>query len=112
METYTVTVAAGAPAVVAEEGLTLSVLAVNDSRCPVEVRGIWAGHAEVRLKVDQKGASTELSIGTPAPAAMNLAADATYGRYRFVLQGLELAKSLANPAALADYRATVQIEKR
>ena len=112
MATYTVTVAVGAPASVAEEGLTISAVAVKDDRCPVEVQCIWAGHAGVTLQVSKGGSPAEITIGTPAPASMKLPSEATYGSYRFSLVSLEPAKSLSKPAAQSAYRATVQVSKQ
>ena len=109
MAPYTVTVAVGAPAVVAEEGLTVSVLAVADDRCPIEARCVWAGHAAVKLQVGKSGQTAEVTIGTPAPASMNLPQEATYGSYRFSLLALVPGKSLSNPVAQSAYRATIQI---
>jgi hypothetical protein len=110
--TYTIIVAPGATAIVPEEGLAISVIAVNDDRCPVEVQCVWAGHAGVTLQVSKGGASAEITIGTPAPAGMKLPLEATYGSYRFWLVGLEPGKSLSKPVAQASYRATVQVSKQ
>jgi hypothetical protein len=111
VQPYTVIVAVGAPAVVAEEELTVSALAIKDDRCPVEVRCVWAGHAEVRLQASKSGTAAEVTVGTPAPASMNLPSEATYGSYRFTLLSLEPVKSLSNPVAQSAYRATIQISK-
>ena len=109
---YTVTVAVGASAVVPEEGLTVSAVAIKDDRCPVEVQCVWAGHAEVTLQVSKAGVATEITIGTPTPASMNLPFEAAVGSYRFSLLSLEPGKSLSNPAAPSIYRATVQVSKQ
>ena len=112
MTTYTIIAAVGSTASVPEEGLTLSVVAVHDDRCPVEVQCIWAGHAAVTLRVSKGGDSAEISIGTPAPASMKLPSEATHGPYRFSLVGLEPGKSLAQPVAPSAYRATIQISRQ
>ena len=109
---YKVTVAIGTPVSVPEEGLAISVVAVKDDRCPVEVQCVWAGHAAVTLLVAKAGASAEITIGTPAPASMKLPSEATYGSYRFALLNLEPGKSLTAPVAQSAYRATVQVSKQ
>jgi len=108
---YIVTVGVGAPATIPEEGLNISVVAVKDDRCPVEVQCVWAGHAVVTLQVSKAGTADEIKIGTPAPASMKLPSEATYGSYRFSLLSLEPGKSLSKPAAQSAYRATVQVSK-
>ena len=112
MAPYTVTVELGKPAVIPEEVLTVELVAVKDNRCAVEVKCVWAGHAEVTLQVSKPGtAAKALAIGTLAPASMNLPFEATYGSYRFALLGLEPGNSLAKPVAQSAYRATVQVSK-
>ncbi len=112
MAPYTVTVQLGKPAVIPEEALTVELVAVKDNRCAVEVKCVWAGHAEVTLQVSKSGtAAKALVIGTLAPANMNLPFEATYGSYRFTLLGLEPGNSLANPVAQSAYRATVAVSK-
>ena len=112
MAPYTVTVELGKPAVIPEEALTIELLAVKDNRCAVEVKCVWAGHAEVTLQVCKPGTVAKaLVVGTLAPASMNLPFEATYGSYRFALLGLEPGNSLAKPVAQSAYRATVQVSK-
>lgn len=105
-----VTVELGKPARITEAGLIVELIAVKDTRCPVEVRCVWAGHAEVTLQVSQSGRPAKtVVIGTPAPASMKLPFEAVFESYRFGLTTLEPANSQAKPPAQADYRATVQI---
>jgi hypothetical protein len=112
MAPYSVTVTLGKPAVISEEALTVELLAVKDNRCAVEVKCVWAGHAELTLQVSKPGtAAKALVIGTLAPASMNLPFEATYGSYRFTLLGLEPGNSLSKPVAQSDYRATIQVSK-
>ena len=112
MAPYTVTVEIGKPAVIPEEALTVELVAVKDNRCAVEVRCIWAGHAEVTLKATKAGTPSEnLAIGTLAPAGMNLPFGSTYGSYRFSLLRLAPDNSLSNPPAQSDYRATVKVSR-
>jgi hypothetical protein len=110
MAPQTVTLELGKPARIPESGLVIELVAVKDNRCPVEVRCIWAGHAEVTLQVSQAGQPAKtVVIGTSAPAGMNLPYEAVYESCRFGLEALAPANSLAEPPAKADYRATVQI---
>lgn len=109
---YTITLAQGSRVVIAEEALTVELLAVKDSRCPSGVQCVWAGHAAVTVQVSKIGSPPETRvIGTRAPASMKLPHDSTYGAYRLSLLGLEPAKSASAPVALPLYRATVQITK-
>ena len=110
--TYTITLAHGRPVVVAEESLSVELTAVKDSRCPSDVRCVWAGHATVTLQVSKAGSAAEsVTIGTRAPTSMNLPFEATYGRYRFGLVSLEPGNSHSAPVALSLYRATVKVTK-
>lgn len=110
MAPQTITVELGKPARIADAGLVIELVSVKDTRCPVEVRCVWAGHAEVTLQVSQAGqAAKTLVIGTPAPASMKLPFEAVHGSWRFGLVSLEPANSQANPPAQTDYRATVQV---
>ena len=112
MAPYTVTVEIEKPAVIPEEALTVELVAVKDNRCAVEVKCVWAGHAEVTLQVSKLGTAAQaIAIGTLAPASMNLPFEAKYGSYRFALLGLEPGNSLSNPVAQSAYRATVTVSK-
>ena len=110
MAPYTVTLELGKPAVIPQEALNVELLEVKDNRCAVEVQCVWAGHAEVTLRVSKaRTAAQALVIGTLAPASMKLPFEATYGSYRFALLGLEPGNSLSKPVAQSAYRATVQV---
>src|SRR5215207_9609664 len=62
---YTVTVSQDRPATIAQEQLTLSLVEVKDSRCPVGTQCIWAGHAAVTLGVGKTGGPVQpVVIGT------------------------------------------------
>lgn len=112
MAPQVVTIELGKPARIAEAGLVVELVSVKDTRCPVEVRCLWAGHAEVTLQVSKPGqAAKAVVIGSPAPASMNLPFEAVYESYRFGLVTLEPANSQAKPPAQADYRATVQVSR-
>ncbi len=110
MATHSVTLAIGHPVTVPGEPITLEMLGVKDSRCPEGAKCIWAGHAEVTLRVTEAGAPAEtLAIGTQAPAHMNLAYEATHGAHRFTLLELVPAPVLGKTATDGDYRASVQV---
>lgn len=94
------------------EPLSIELVDVRDSRCPIEFQCIWAGHAAVTLLVSAGTAPAQtIVIGTPAPATLNLAADAQLGGYHFRLQGLTPPPSRNAPAAPEQYRATVKISR-
>lgn len=108
--TYTVTVTHDRKAVIREEALTIELTDVKDSRCPRDVRCIWAGHAAVMLRVGLGSAAAEpVVIGTPAPEGMGLPSAAMLDAYRFSLPGLVPEPVRAGPISLSRYRATVEI---
>ncbi len=110
---HTIIVTDSAPSVIQEARLTVSLLEVNDTRCPKNVRCVWAGHAIVTLQVASDGAAPEtLIIGTQAPADMQLPSEADYGKYRFSLVTLEPERASDETVPLSNYRATVQVTKR
>ena len=109
---YSVTVALGMSAVIAEESLAVELVSVKDNRCAVEVKCVWAGHAEITLRVGKPGApGTLVVLGTLAPPSMHLPGETAYGSYRFSLLGLEPANSMSNPVAQAQYRSTIRVSK-
>ncbi len=96
----------------AKQGMTIEVTEVTDSRCPPNTRCVWAGQATVSFKVSQPGTPEALLvIGTPAPAAMNLPADANYGGYRFSLVNLEPKKVAGENVAPEAYKAEIMMSK-
>lgn len=109
---YSVTLRAGEPVVISAESLTLQLTEVRDSRCPLNALCIWAGHGAVAVQVSQSGQAAEtLQIGFPAPAEMKLPGDASYRGYRFSLQTLDPFPVAGVTVPLADYRATVLVER-
>lgn len=89
---YTVTLAPGQKLTLAPLALTLAYLQASDSRCPVGVTCVWAGHASIVLRVSQAGAMpAQVTLGTAAPPTMQLPFDATYQRYTLHLVDLERA---------------------
>ena len=107
---YTITVSTEQPATIAGEALTVELEAVKDNRCAAEVQCVWAGTAEVALRVRKAGA---------APGAVTLGALAAdgapvpvYGAYRFSLVRLEPGNSMAKPVPQALYRATITVSAR
>jgi len=109
---YTVSVSQGRPATIAQEQLTLSLTDVKDSRCPVGVQCIWAGHAAVTLAVGKTGAPSQpVVIGTEAPENLKLPYKATYGPYTLSLAQLEPQPTKDAGVPPQRYVATVQVTR-
>ena len=70
---YTITVSTDKPATIAEEALTVELIGVKDNRCAVEVKCVWAGYAEVALRVQN------LRAGEPFDEAIEAALEASAG---------------------------------
>lgn len=107
----TVVVARNKPAIIASEKLRIALIHVEDSRCPVNARCIWAGHAAVTLSVMQAGKPENVVVGTPAPAGMQLPHDADFGPYHFSLIALTPDNPGGDAQGATRYRATVQVTK-
>ncbi|MEO6519107.1 MAG: hypothetical protein ABIO17_08970 [Pseudoxanthomonas sp.] len=104
---HTVILARGQQAVIAAESLSVKLTDINDSRCPAKVACVWAGHAAVTLQVSKPGlAPATLSIGTQAPAGMELPYEASYGGVQFHLLALE-----TGDGTLPAPRATIRIAR-
>jgi hypothetical protein len=109
---YTVSVSQGRPATLAQEQLTLSLTDVKDSRCPVGVQCVWAGHAAVTLAVGKAGAPPQpVVVGTEAPENLKLPHQATYGPYTLSLTTLEPQPTKDGGVPLPRYVATVQVTR-
>jgi hypothetical protein len=108
----TVTVTAAAPVEVPGEPLRLQVVAVNDQRCPADVRCAWAGHASVALQVVHGASSPQVVLlGTAAPPAMNLPGEGRLGGYRLRLVELSPANTTVDKPNLLQYRAVIQVSR-
>ena len=108
----TVTVTAAGPVEVPGAPLRLQLAAVNDHRCPSDVRCVWTGHASVALQVWQGPSSPQVVlVGTSAPPAMNLPGTARVGDYRFMLVDLAPAPATTSKPNLRDYRAVIQVAR-
>jgi hypothetical protein len=102
----------GRRAVIPEEALTVELIGVKDNRCAVEVKCVWAGYAEVTLRVGRAGAAPEaLVVGTLAPSPNSVPSEPTYDSYRLSLLGVEPANSMATPVAQSLYRATIKVSR-
>lgn len=93
------------------DGLRLSLLAVEDHRCPVGMACLWAGYAVVRFGVTQAGVGAEIRLRTP-PGSPELPNSAEFQGYRFSLLALEPAHPSASAQILSDYRATLRVLRR
>ena len=111
--TYTIVVSKEQPATIPQESLTVDVLNVKDSRCAVEVKCVWAGYAELTLRVTRAGGETATVVVGGLPSAQSAApSEPRVGPYRFSLVSLEPGNSMAKPIAPTSYRATLSVEKR
>lgn len=109
---HTIVLARGQQAVIAGTSLTVQLTEINDSRCPVKVTCIWAGHAAVTLQVSKPGlVAGRVVIGSEAPASMNLPADAHYGGYLFHLLELERGNADGSTEAVPSQRATIKVSR-
>ena len=71
---------------------------VNDSRCPPDVRCVWAGDAEIRLRWQpDDGSGSDFSLHT-SPLRGQGQTEATVGGLHIALQSLE--RGIAPKASL------------
>ncbi|KAF1715896.1 hypothetical protein CSC74_12045 [Pseudoxanthomonas yeongjuensis] len=109
---HTIVLARGQKAVIADESLTVELVEINDSRCPVKVTCIWAGHAAVTLQVGKPGlVAGRVVIGSEAPSSMNLPADANYGGYLFHLVELERGNAEGSTQVAPSQSATIKVSR-
>jgi len=109
---HTVVLTRGQKTVIADESLSIELTEINDSRCPVEVTCIWAGHAAVTLQVGKPGlVAGRVVIGSEAPSSMNLPSDADYGGYLFHLVELERGSADGSTQPMRSQRATIKVSK-
>jgi hypothetical protein len=104
---FAVTLQSGAPAVIASEGLSLTLTAVDDSRCPAAAICVWAGEAVARIGIVQNGQA-------PASLSLSTAPDkgtASYRGYRVNLVGVEPYPVTTTPIPLDQYRINLRIDK-
>jgi hypothetical protein len=104
---FAVTLQSGAPSVIASEGLSLTLTAVDDSRCPAAAICVWAGEAVARIGIVQNG---------QAPAALSLSTapdkgTGSYRGYRVNLIGVEPYPITTTPIPLDQYRINLRIDK-
>jgi hypothetical protein len=110
---YTITVSTEKRAEIPEESLTVELAEVRDNRCAAEVQCVWAGTAEIALRVSKGGAAPgSVVIGTLAkPQGGGAPAQPTYAGFRFSVVRLEPPNSMVKPPAQAAYRATLNVAK-
>lgn len=113
MDEHTISLTAAESVSVAQTGMRISLVEVKDSRCPIGVTCIWAGHAAVTLRVEHADGGTEtVIIGTAVPAGTNLPESADAGAYRLDLLALTPHPKAGESVELKDYRAEVRIRRR
>ena len=108
----TIVLARGQQVVIADESLTVELVEINDSRCPVKVTCIWAGHAAVTLQVGKPGSPAgRVVIGTDAPDSMGLPGDADYEGYSYRLVELERGNTDGTTQSVPAQRATIKVSR-
>ncbi|PWJ58817.1 hypothetical protein CLV98_103184 [Dyadobacter jejuensis] len=94
--------------------LQVELVAINDSRCPVNVNCVWAGSAALRFKVYDAQSETEVALDFSG-------ADKTKNSVSFNLNGqgylLRVSEVMPYPETsatpeLSDYTVSVTIEKK
>ncbi|HUQ71123.1 MAG TPA: hypothetical protein VM165_16470 [Planctomycetaceae bacterium] len=109
---YTITISPGRRTEIPEEALAIELVDVNDTRCAVEVQCVWAGVAELTLRVSKGGgAAQSIVVGTLPPSPGNPSTPRTYGPYGISLLNLEPPNSMTKPVAQSQYRATLKVTK-
>ena len=110
---YTIIVSTEKRAEIPEEALSVELAEVRDSRCAAEVQCVWAGTAEIALRVSKAGATPgSVVVGTLAkPQGGGAPAQPVYAGYRFSVVRLEPANSMTKPPAQGAYRATLKVAK-
>lgn len=87
-ESITLTLDIGASARLPDGSQLTYMELVNDSRCPPDVRCIWAGNAEIRVRwTPEKGSSRDFSLNTMPVGGK--ATSVTLGKSEVHLQSLE-----------------------
>lgn len=94
----TLTLGIGERAALADGSHLTYLQLVNDSRCPPDVRCVWAGDAEIRLRWQpNRGAAREMTLHT-SPLQGRGEKSADVGSHRITLQSL--ARGIAPKATL------------
>ena len=92
------------------EKLKVKLVSVaNDSRCPRDVKCVWAGNAEVMIHAETKGKSADLKLNTSG--AENFPKEVSHQGYKFTLVALSPLPSKDKAIKPADYSATIVIRK-
>jgi len=89
-------------------GVTLTYDSLSDSRCPPDVKCIWAGKLSYQFTLTSGGASEPFALGpgqsTYAPAALP--------GQRIVLDEAAIPPARQSQAAPVDHPVTLKVEKR
>lgn len=110
---YAVTLRIGQPVVIAQEGLTLQLGAIQDSRCPAQVQCVWAGNAVATIIVAQAGFAAEsLMLATPEVAGATPPGQASYRGYLVSFKSLDPSPVAPGAIPADQYRAGVVVDKR
>ena len=77
-----------------------------DSRCPTDVVCVWAGDAEVALKIEQNGRSAIAALHTTTPPKKT-----EWNGYTISLVSLSPARRSDTPVKPEDYRAEILVTR-
>ncbi len=109
---FTLVLAPGQTLKIASAVLSVQLVDVADSRCPVGAHCVWAGQATAQLLVSDAGAAPlTVMLGTPTPPDMKLPSQATVGAYKFSLTALEPHPTTQGATPGKGAKATILVEK-
>ncbi len=109
---HTVVVRSDTSVPVDQTGLSLRLVTVTDTRCPLDAICVQAGHASIGMTVERAGSATKtVAVGLREGAGGNLPGDAVLDSWRYTLQTLEPFPRSTVTVPLAQYRATLRVER-
>lgn len=109
---HTVVVRSDASVPVDQTGLSLRLSTVSDTRCPLDAICVQAGHASITMALQRAGSTPQtVAIGLRDGAGPGQPGDAAVDGWRFSLQTLEPFPRAGVAVPLAQYRATVRVER-
>lgn len=109
---HTVVVRSDTSVPVDQTGLALRLTAVTDTRCPIDAICVQAGHASIAMTVQRNGGAPQsVAVGLRDGAGGNLPGDALLDGWRYTLQTLEPFPRSTVTVPLAQYRATLRVER-
>ncbi len=109
----TITLSIGRRVTMAGGGLTIELLSVNDSRCPISAQCVWQGQATLTLRITTRArtAPQTVTLGSSAPPSMKLPGDLTIEGRRFRLVQLRPERTTTATVRPSLYRARVEVQR-